>query len=69
MSDVNMQLQMRVRDIARKQTTDRWVAIAALVVAIVLGSGALWNARMQNALSRKTEAQNSSGEHKQLADE
>jgi hypothetical protein len=62
MSDANMQLQMRVREIARKQTIDRRVAIAALVVAVVLGSGALWNARMQIALSRKTEAQQAWGE-------
>jgi len=59
MSDVNT--QMKVRRIERRQILDRRLVIAALAIAIVLGGSAVWLARVQIALSRKGEAQQAWG--------
>jgi hypothetical protein len=54
MSDLNT--QVKLRRLERKQVLDRRLAIAALVAAIVVGGVAFWNARDQYAQSRKAQA-------------
>jgi len=53
MSDVNVQIKLR--QVERRQVLDRRLAIAALVVAIVVAGLAIWNSRMQDSVSRKAE--------------
>jgi len=53
MSDINV--QVRLRRIERKQQFDRGVAIAALVTSVVVGAWTIWNSNTQLALTRKTE--------------
>jgi hypothetical protein len=47
--------QVKLRRVERQQIVDRRVAIAALSIAIVVGGLAIWNARVQAALSRAAE--------------
>jgi hypothetical protein len=53
MSDVNVQIKLR--QLERRQVFDRRLAIAALLVAIVVAGLAIWNARAQGAAARKAE--------------
>jgi hypothetical protein len=53
MSDINVQI--RLRRIERKQIFDRGIAIAALVTSMVVGAWTFWNSNVQLALTRKTE--------------
>lgn len=53
MSDVNT--QMKLRQVERRQVLDRRLAIAALVIAIVVAGFAIWNARALDAAARKAE--------------
>jgi hypothetical protein len=53
MSDVNT--QMKLRQVERKQVLDRRLAMGALAVALVVAGFAIWNARALEAAARKAE--------------
>jgi len=53
MSDVNT--QMKLRQVERRQVLDRRLAVGALIVAIVVAGLAIWNARALDAAARRAE--------------
>ena len=51
-----LEVQVKLRRLENNQILDRRLAIAALVIAIVVGGLTFWNVRSQNAQTRKAEA-------------
>ena len=64
-----LEVQVKLRRLENNQVLDRRLAIAALVIAIVVGGLTFWNVRSQNAQTRKAEARQGWSEFMLRADD